>query len=276
MNGTIWIDKMQLGASSILSQIFAIAGQNIRGQVLTLHPTVLVLQKGVLRYDDMQIDIGQNPVNFRGSIGLDETLNMTIVLPYTLEGRLVRVGQVQAADRIAVPLTGTLSKPKLDLQKLVELQLKGQIQRGLGELSRNAEVVPAQADSGVGTGFLAPASRIACRTMKYRPKPSIAAAQTASTICCPVGPKSTEPLKLAQDRTVSQIRSQDQCTRAMSPKAQSPKVVSRRGNQGQAHGGPPDEEIGIAGGQENAGRQRAASVSAAPCSAPEPPSPWNI
>ncbi len=66
MNGTIWIDKMQLGASSILSQIFAIAGQSIRGQVLTLHPTVLVLQKGVLRYDDMQIDIGQNPVNFRG------------------------------------------------------------------------------------------------------------------------------------------------------------------------------------------------------------------
>ncbi len=134
MNGTIWIDKMQLGASSILSQIFAIAGQPIRGQILTMHPTVLVLQKGVVRYDDMQIDIGQNPVNFRGSIGLDGALNMTIVLPYTLEGRLVRVGQVQAADRIAVPLTGTLSKPKLNLQKLVELQLKGQIQKGLEEL----------------------------------------------------------------------------------------------------------------------------------------------
>jgi hypothetical protein len=59
---------------------------------------------------------------------------MTIVLPYTLEGRLVRVGQVQDADRIAVPLTGTLSKPQLNLQKLVELQLKGQIQRGLEEL----------------------------------------------------------------------------------------------------------------------------------------------
>jgi hypothetical protein len=134
MNGTIWIDNMQLGASSILSQIFALAGQPIRGQTLTLHPTVLVLQKGVVHYDDMQIDIGQNPVNFRGSIGLDETLNMTIVLPYTLEGRLVRVGQAQLADRIAVPLTGTLSKPKLNLQKLVELQLKGQIQRGLEEL----------------------------------------------------------------------------------------------------------------------------------------------
>jgi hypothetical protein len=134
LDGTLWIDKLQLGASGILNQILGIAGQSIRGQILTVHPTALVLQKGIVRYDDMQIDIGQNPVNFRGSIGLDETLNMTIVLPYTLEGRLVRVGQVQAADRIAVPLTGTLSKPKLNLQKLVELQLQGQLQRGLEEL----------------------------------------------------------------------------------------------------------------------------------------------
>ncbi len=103
MNGTIWIDNMQLGASDILNQILAVAGQSIRGQVLTLHPTVLVLQDGVLRYDDMQIDLGQNPVNFRGSIGLDGALNMTVVLPYTLTGRLVRVGQPQArgADRRA-------------------------------------------------------------------------------------------------------------------------------------------------------------------------------
>ncbi|MCL5282001.1 MAG: hypothetical protein M1376_19070 [Planctomycetes bacterium] len=134
MNGRIWIDKMQLGASSLLSQIFSLGGQNIRGQILTLHPTVLVLQKGIVRYDDMQIDIGQNPVNFRGSIGLDGALNMTIVLPYTLEGRLVRVGQAQVADRIAVPLTGTLSKPQLNLQKLLELQFKGQIERGLEQL----------------------------------------------------------------------------------------------------------------------------------------------
>jgi hypothetical protein len=134
LNGTIWIDQLQLGASDILNQIFAIVGQSIRGQVLTLHPTALVLQDGVLRYDDMQIDIGQNPVNFRGSIGLDGALNMTIVLPYTLTGRLVRVGQPQMAERIVVPLTGTIEKPQLNLQKLVESQLQEQIMRGLGDL----------------------------------------------------------------------------------------------------------------------------------------------
>ena len=82
-----------------------------------------------------------------------------------------------------------------------------------------------QADSGVPIGCLPLASRMTCRTMKYKPKASIAAAQTASTTCCPVGPNRTEPLKLAQARTVSQTRSQDQCTRAMSPKAQSPNVL---------------------------------------------------
>jgi hypothetical protein len=102
--------------------------------VLTIHPTVLVLEKGVLRYDDMQIDLGQNPVNFRGSIGLDGTLNMTVVLPYTLTGRLVRVGQPEMKDRIVVPLTGTVDKPQLNLQNLVKSQLQDQLLKGLGDL----------------------------------------------------------------------------------------------------------------------------------------------
>lgn len=134
MDGVIWIEQMHLGASSLLTQIFSLGGQSISNQILTVHPTVLLLEKGVVRYDDMQIDIGQNPVNFRGTIGLDESLNMTIVLPYTLDGRLVRVDQVQSPDRIVVPLTGTLSKPQLNLQKLLESQLKGGLQRGLEEL----------------------------------------------------------------------------------------------------------------------------------------------
>ena len=133
LNGTIWIDQLQLGASGILNQICSVVGQSIRGQILTVHPTALVLEKGVLRYEDMQIDLGQNPVNFRGSIGLDGALNMTVVLPYTLTGRLVRVGQPQA-DRIIVPLTGTISKPQLNLQKLVGSQLQEQIMKGLGDL----------------------------------------------------------------------------------------------------------------------------------------------
>jgi len=134
LTGTLSIDKMQLGASNILNQILSIGRQSVRGQTMTVHPTKLVLQKGVVRYDDMQIDIGDNPVNFRGSVGLNEALNMTVVLPYTLEGRTVRVGQEQGVTRITVPLTGTITKPQLNLQNLIQSQFQEQILKGLEDL----------------------------------------------------------------------------------------------------------------------------------------------
>ncbi len=134
LTGTLWIDKMQLGASNILNQILSIGRQSIRGQMMTVHPTKLVLQKGVVRYDDMQIDIGDNPVNFRGSVGLNGALDMTVVLPYTIEGRTVRVGQEQGVSRITVPLTGTIAKPELNLKSLIQSQLQEQVLKGLEDL----------------------------------------------------------------------------------------------------------------------------------------------
>jgi len=134
LTGTLRIDQLQLGASNILNQILSVGGQSMRGQTLTIHPTNLVLRNGVVRYEDMQIDVGDNPVNFRGSIGLNGVLDMTVVLPYTLEGRTVRVGQEQGSQRITVPLTGTINKPQLNLQKLVQSQLQEQIIKGLEDL----------------------------------------------------------------------------------------------------------------------------------------------
>jgi len=138
LNGTLWIDQLQLGASGILNQILSVSGQSVRGQRLTIRPTNLVLQNGVVRYDDMEIDVGDNPINFRGSVGLNGALNMTVVLPYTIEGRTVRVGQPEAGQRIVLPLTGTINQPQLNLQDLLKYQIQGQlqeqIQKGLEEL----------------------------------------------------------------------------------------------------------------------------------------------
>ena len=133
-NVTLSINQLQLGASNILNQILSIGRQSVRGQILTVHPTNLVLQNGVVRYEDMQIDVGDNPVNFRGAVGLNGALDMTVVLPYTLEGRTVRVGREQASPRITVPLTGTIGKPELNLQKLVQSQFQEQILKGLEDL----------------------------------------------------------------------------------------------------------------------------------------------
>jgi hypothetical protein len=86
----------------------------------------------------MQIDVGDNPINFKGAIGLDKSLDMTVTLPYTTEGRTARVGGTTRGARIALPLKGTVDKPQLDTDKLLELQLKGQgeelLRRGLEEI----------------------------------------------------------------------------------------------------------------------------------------------
>lgn len=129
--GTISANNVLLEASGLLDEIFKATGQSLRGQRLTIRPTNIVLKDGIVRYDDMQIDVGDNPINFGGAIGLDKRLDMTVTLPWTLKGRTARVDNEQkAGPRIEIPLTGTLRNPKLDLQKLLQEQLF----RNLGDL----------------------------------------------------------------------------------------------------------------------------------------------
>ncbi|MBP7053770.1 MAG: DUF748 domain-containing protein [Phycisphaerae bacterium] len=130
LDGTIGIQQLRLQAS-LLNKILSVIKESVRDQVLTIQPTKLVLQNGTLRYENMQVDVGDNPVTFSGAIGLDERLDMTVLLPYTFEGRTVRVGDKgQESKRISVPLTGTLSTPQLNIQRLLETQ----ILQGFGEL----------------------------------------------------------------------------------------------------------------------------------------------
>jgi hypothetical protein len=136
--GTISMDKVRLQASDLLGQILTAAGTSARGADITIRPTKFVLRDGFLRYDDMQMDVGDNPVNFKGVIGLDKSLDMTVTLPYTALGRTIRIGQETSSQRIQVPLKGTVDKPKLDLGKLLEgqlrQQLEDQLRKGLEEL----------------------------------------------------------------------------------------------------------------------------------------------
>ncbi|MHC4423179.1 MAG: hypothetical protein ACYS0C_05560 [Planctomycetota bacterium] len=131
--GTISINRLRLEASDLLGQILSVAGASARGQDITINPTRFVLQDGFLRYDDMEMVVGDKPVNFGGVIGLDKTLNMTVTLPYTTRGRTVKVGEIEAGERISLPLRGTIDKPELDLGKLFEEQLKQQLEERLQE-----------------------------------------------------------------------------------------------------------------------------------------------
>ena len=127
--GTISIEQIQLQTSGLLGQILSLSGIDMQGQYITIHPTKFVLRDGFLSYEDMQMDIGNNPVNFRGTIGLDKSLDMIIVLPYTSAGRTARVGQEAIGERISLPLKGTIDKPELDLGGLFEKQLNQQLKK---------------------------------------------------------------------------------------------------------------------------------------------------
>ncbi|MBA7677371.1 hypothetical protein ES703_85628 [subsurface metagenome] len=129
--GTISVNQLHLQASNLLGQILPIVGTSTRAVDTTIRPTRFVLQNGFLKYDDMQMDIGDNPLNFKGVIGLDKSLNMTVTLPYTLKGRTARVDKETVGQRISLPLRGTIDKPELDLGRLLEEQLRRQLEQEL-------------------------------------------------------------------------------------------------------------------------------------------------
>jgi len=141
--GTISMDRLSIQGSELLGAIFALFSSGVPAEDFRLHPTEFEVRDGLVRYKDMQIDVGDNPLNFAGVIGLDSTIrNMTVTLPYTYSGETVRVGREPKGQRIAVPLKGTLKKPELDAGKLFKDQLKQQLEEqlkkkvleGLGEL----------------------------------------------------------------------------------------------------------------------------------------------
>lgn len=135
--GTLSISQLHLEGSDLLGQMLSLVGSNAPGQDFTIHPTRFVLKNGQLQYEDMQLDVGDNPVNFGGVIGLDKSLDMIVTLPFTMSGRTARVGQ-ETTERISLPLIGTIDKPKLDVARLLEEQLKKrleeQLRKGLDKL----------------------------------------------------------------------------------------------------------------------------------------------
>lgn len=65
---------------------------------------------------------------------------MTVTLPYTSAGKTAKVGRQTAGQRITLPLKGTVTKPELDTAKLlqdqVKQQLEEQLQKGLEGILR--------------------------------------------------------------------------------------------------------------------------------------------
>ena len=123
-----------LSGSSLLTQILSRVNSGpINAQRMEIRPTQFTVSQGVVQYDDMPVIIGDNPVNFSGRIGLDDSLDMKVVLPYTKSGRTVSVGDT-TQDRWAVDLTGTINQPQIKMDNVVDQLLEMGLRRGLEEL----------------------------------------------------------------------------------------------------------------------------------------------
>ena len=134
--GTVGMENVKLRAAGLMGQIMSVG--NKKGETnLTIMPTKFALQKGVLSYKDMQINVEDNPVNFAGAIGLDKSLNMKVTLPYTISGETVKVGQ-ESANRIALPIEGTVDNPSINASKVIETigqeTLENELKRQLEKL----------------------------------------------------------------------------------------------------------------------------------------------
>jgi hypothetical protein len=99
--------------SPLLNVLAALVGRNINSG-MTLHPSRFVMRDGVLRYDNMQIDLGDVAMMFAGQMGPEDKLKMTVTIP-GLGG---------------IAFKGTKDKPQLDPAKIAAITLQQQLLGG--------------------------------------------------------------------------------------------------------------------------------------------------
>lgn len=121
IDGTFQVDQLKMRAGSFTKQLLALFDESDT-VMMTVRPTDFLLKNGFLSYQDMQIDVEDNPLNFRGRIGLDQSLAMSVQLPWTIGLDSVKTDRPAQQERIIAPIKGTLSKPELDTTRFLEIQ----------------------------------------------------------------------------------------------------------------------------------------------------------
>ena len=139
IEGTMEIAQLRLQASNVLSQILDFTGIS-QQQIITIKPTKFTVADEILKYDDMAMEVGQYPLNFKArsiNIGASKKMDVDVILPLTSERKLIKIGEATTAQRMTVPITGTVNKPAIDLNKLMESQLKQQLDNALQDVLKD-------------------------------------------------------------------------------------------------------------------------------------------
>ncbi len=116
--GTISLTDLKMQSSGLLPVILSAMGAS--SDTMTIHPTQFTVRDGYVKYPNMQMDIGDKPINFSGSVPIDPTKKIesfSVTLPVS-------------GKRITAHVKGTPNKPELDIvssavQTGLELLLEG-------------------------------------------------------------------------------------------------------------------------------------------------------
>lgn len=167
--GTVGISDMIMRNQGLLGEIMSkgLARETMNADLL---PSKIVLDKGVVRYDNMQVNVDKvYPINFKGAINLNEKpgkiKDMSALLPYSLSIRKGGLHSVKIGDtgkkRIELPVIGTVNNPRIDwegagikaLENIGEDVIKEEVDRFLdkylgGDKDKNIRDGEKGADDG--------------------------------------------------------------------------------------------------------------------------------
>ena len=88
-----------------------------------IQPTDFSIYDGALRYDSMVVMLAGQKLVFSGVIHFSQRMDMQITMPFP--SKLIKDQRLaKYLTTITVPLTGTISEPKLDTQSVIQLALK--------------------------------------------------------------------------------------------------------------------------------------------------------
>jgi hypothetical protein len=121
--GTISLTQVRM-ESGLLAAILTATGAT--GDLITLQPTAFTVSGGLVRYSNMEFDIGRLPIYFSGIVPVDPNRkieNFSVVLPISIQGKVARAG-----GGTTVYVKGTPKKPELDIGKTV---IQTGLQQGL-------------------------------------------------------------------------------------------------------------------------------------------------
>jgi len=127
-SGTLNLESITMKPSGLLTELLSLGGIGTgEPRTVKLGRVDFRVENGRIAYDDLAMYFGDDfDLKFHGSVGLDDTLDLTVSMPLRSE-LLQKLGITgQAADyvgaltgeRVDIPLTGTRQRPQLDFSKV--------------------------------------------------------------------------------------------------------------------------------------------------------------